>query len=143
MKHHGCVCDFTPQRNKELHQAYRRALASRSFINLREVCTIAANSPCSRFWVSEERATVVISALLKGQYALDAMSPQKREMFIEIFKRVQKQKEEDPSMSIYDAVFLAVNSPAPKFYMTTNTVVEIISRIRRGYYKKCNYRHGL
>jgi len=142
MKHHGCLCDFTPQRNRELHQAYRRAAAASAYINLREVCTIASNSPCSRFWVSEERATVVVSALLKGQYVLDSMSPQKREMFLEIFKRVQEQRKETPSMSVYDAVFLAVNSPAPKFYMTPNTVVEIISRIRRGYYKKRNYRHG-
>lgn len=135
MKHHGCICDFTPQRNRELMQAYRRHLSSRSFIDLHEVCSEVANSPCSRFWVSEERATVVMSALLKGQYALDSMSQQKREMFLEIFRRVSAMRQEQPDMTLSDVVFLCVNSPAPRFYMTSGSVLQTIWKIRKGHYK--------
>lgn len=94
-----------------------------------------ANSPCSRFWVSEERATAVMSALFKGQYCLDSMSPLKREMFMELFKRVQVLRAEQPKAPLFDITMLAVNSPAPKFYMTPDSVVQIIWRIKHGHYK--------
>ena len=134
MKHHGSTCDFTIQRNRELLQAYRHACSKRTFIVRREVCEEAANSPCSRFWVSEERAAVIVSGMLKGRYVLDDMSFQKREMFLEIFKRVTNILDEKPDAKLRDAVFDAVNSPAPRFYMTTRSVVQIIWQIRNGHY---------
>lgn len=135
MKHQGCISDYIPQRNLELIQAYRRALSTKEFIVRHEVCTIVANTPCSRFWISEERATAVITDLFKGKYVLDNMRPLKREMFMELFKRTQKLRAEQPDVPLFDIVMLAVNSPAPKFYMTPDSIVQIIWRIRRGHYK--------
>lgn len=140
MKHHGCTCDFTIQRNRELMQAYRHACGKRTFVVRREVCEEVANSPCSRFWVSEERAAAVVSGLLKGRYALDDMSRQKRDMFLEIFKRVTKIMDENPDVKLRDAVFDAVNSPAPRFYMTTRSVIQIIWQIRNGHYSHLDNR---
>lgn len=140
MKHHGCTCDFILQRNKELMQAYRHVCGKRDFVVRREVCEEVANSPCSRFWVSEERAAAVVSGLLKGRYILDDMSRQKRDMFLEIFKRVTKMMEESPDIKLRDAVFDAVNSQAPRFYMTTRSVIQIIWQIRNGHYDHLNKR---
>lgn len=135
MRHKGNICDFAVIRNKELMRAFRHTIAECSFIDLRKACSVVANSPCSRFWVSEERATVLISAMLKGQYPLDSMRPLKKEMFVEIFKRVVAMQKEQPDIKISDAVFLVVNSPAPKFYMTPDSIVQIIWRIKKGHYR--------
>ena len=138
MKHRGCLSDFIPQRNLELMQAYRRACDSTQFIIQRKVCEVVANSPCSRFWVSEERAKAVVSDILKGRYILDGMLPMKREMYIEIFRRSQALREDAP---LFDIVMLAVNSPSPKFYMTPDSVLQIVWIIRRGHYKVRHNHH--
>ena len=134
VKHHGNTCDFTPQRNRELVQAYRRVVCSKGHIVLTEVCREVSESPCSRFWVSEERATAVMSELLKGRYALDSMGQQKRDMFVEIFKRVRVELDGGCNERLFDVVFRVVNSPAPKFYMTPQSVLQILWRIKRGHY---------
>ena len=92
--------------------------------------------PCSRFWVSEERATAVISAMLRGQPILDTMRPTKREMFLEIFRRVEEKQKEFPDMPLCDIVFFVVNSPAPKFYMKPKHASDTMYKIKRGHYKK-------
>ncbi|MCR5587994.1 MAG: hypothetical protein K6F72_00075 [Bacteroidales bacterium] len=137
MKHTGNKPHYVKNRNRELLAAYRKALDNADGnIRLPDICRTAANTPCSRFWISEERARDVITLMLKGQYALDEMKPLTREMYIEIFHRVSRLRDEKPDDSLYDLVFAAVNSPAPKFYLTPESVLQIIWRIRRGHYVK-------
>lgn len=88
MKYHGCILEFTDERNDELMRAFREAINKRTFIDITEISEEVVNMPCSRFWVSEERAMVVVAALIKGKPVLDAMRPSKREMFQEIYNRV-------------------------------------------------------
>lgn len=135
MKHHGNVSHFAAVRNRELYKAYRHALANTTYIDQREVCRKVADTPCFRFWVSEERAFYIISEIYKGRYVLDNMKPLKREMYIEIFKRVDALHRKNPDTPIYDLVFSVVNSPAPKFYMTPESIIVIIWRIKHGRYK--------
>ena len=135
MKHPGCISHFSSMRNRELMRAFRRAMAGAHHIVLPEVCKTAANTPCSRFWVSEERALFVVSSMLKGQYVLDNMKPLKCEMYLEIYKRTLALRTEQPDLSLSDAVFFSVNSPAPKFYMTPQSVLQIVWRIKIGHYK--------
>lgn len=94
-----------------------------------------ANSPCSRFWVSEERAAIVISTLLAGK-VIPNMRKNKCEMFDEIFRRFLIAREQYPEKSIYALAIMVVNQPAPKFYMTPRTVGELIYRIKNGWYEK-------
>lgn len=142
---------FQKQRDKELLAAYRRALARHKYIIIENIAIEAVNSPCSRFWVSEDRALFVISEMLKGKPILEGMNPNKREMFEEIFRRVQamlmvnpipkatkkkittKQinKSTNQNLTLADLVFMAVNSPAPKFYYQPRTLCEYIHRIHR------------
>lgn len=135
MKHPGNVSHFAAIRNRELYKAYRKAIANAHFINLKEVCRSVADTPCSRFWVSEERAFYVISEIYKGRYVLDGMNNLKREMYLEIFHRVDAMRQQSPEASLYDLVFDVVNSQAPKFYMTPESIVIIIWRIKNGHYK--------
>lgn len=134
MKHIGSILEFTDLRNAELMRAYRSSIAGKTFIDISQVAEEVANSPTSRFWVSEERAAVVISAIERGVPILDTMRPLKREMFEEIYRRAMAVKRKHPDYTMNELAFLAVNSPAPKFYLCPRCAMDIIYKIRNGYY---------
>lgn len=144
MKYYGSILDFTDERNRELMRVYREKLALAHYVFMPNIFKQVANSPCSRFWVSEERAAVVISAMLVGK-PLSGMRPNKREMFEEIFKRFLELHKQFPDKSIYELSINVVHQPAPRFYMTPRTVGELIYRIRNGWYRRQfnRYKHKL
>lgn len=135
MKYYGSILDFTQERNQELMRVYQEKLSKAGYIVMPKIFEQVANSPCSRFWVSEERAAIVISILLAGK-VVPNMRRNKREMFDEIFHRFLIAREQYPEKSIYALAIMVVNQPAPKFYMTPRTVGELIYRIKNGWYDK-------
>ena len=135
MKYYGSILDFTQERNQELVRVYQEELSKAGYIVMLKIFEQVANSPCSRFWVSEERAAIVISTLLAGK-VIPNMRKNKREMFDEIFRRFLIVREQYPEKSIYALAIMVVNQPAPKFYMTPRTVGELIYRIKNGWYEK-------
>lgn len=135
MKYYGSILDFTKERNQELLRVYQEKLSEAGYIIMPKIFEQVANSPCSRFWVSEERAAIVISSLLAGK-SLPNMRKNKREMFDEIFRRFLAVREKYPEKSIYALAIMVVNQPAPKFYLTPRTVGELIYRIKNGWYDK-------
>lgn len=135
MKYYGSILDFTQERNQELMWVYQEELSKAGYIVMPKIFEQVANSPCSRFWVSEERAAIVISTLLAGK-VIPNMRKNKREMFDEIFRRFLIVREQYPEKSIYALAIMVVNQPAPKFYMTPRTVGELIYRIKNGWYDK-------
>lgn len=135
MKYYGSILDFTQERNQELMRVYQEKLSKAGYIVMPKIFEQVANSPCSRFWVSEERAAIVISTLLAGK-VVPNMRRNKREMFDEIFHRFLIAREQYPEKSIYALAIMVVNQPAPKFYMTPRTVGELIYRIKNGWYEK-------
>lgn len=60
MKYFGSILDFTRERNADLMRVYRDRLAEASIIVMPVIFQLVADSPASRFWVSEERAAIVI-----------------------------------------------------------------------------------
>lgn len=137
MKYKGCTLEFADERNRELIRVFREVISQTDFIDIAEVSEIIVNRPCVRFWVSEERAMVVVAAMLKGKPVLNPMRPTKREMFREIYKRVMELRKEMPNASLFELVVKVVNSPAPKFYMRPRCAMEAIYKIRKQY-KKIN-----
>ena len=135
MKYYGSILDFTQERNQELMRVYQEKLSKAGYIVMPKIFEQVANSPCSQFWVSEERAAIVISTLLAGK-VVPNMRRNKREMFDEIFRRFLIVREQYPEKSIYALAIMVVNQPAPKFYMTPRTVGELIYRIKNGWYDK-------
>jgi hypothetical protein len=135
VKYYGSILDFTQERNQELMRVYQEELSKAGYIVMPKIFEQVANSPCSRFWVSEERAAIVISTLLAGK-VIPNMRKNKREMFEEIFRRFLIVREQYPEKSIYALAIMVVNQPAPKFYMTPRTVGELIYRIKNGWYDK-------
>lgn len=135
MKHHGSYFEFEVERNKDLMRAFHQDLRETKVIRLNEVWRRVANMQSARFWVSEERAAVVVARMMKGD-KLDNMRPLKREMFTEIFNRVRNMMMEKPELSVYKCCIAVVNSPAPKFYMTPLSIRETIYKIKRKWYHK-------
>lgn len=127
--------DFTYERNDDLMRVFREQLALSNYIVMPEIFKKVADSPAKRFWVSEERAAVVVSRMLAGK-SFPRMRPTKREMFKEIFRRCMALRVVNPDLSLPELVSLIVNQPAPKFYYTPRTVGEIISRMKSGWYDK-------
>lgn len=144
MKYKGCILDYTKERNKELVDALYRHLRSAKVIRMPDICKQVADSPCSRFWVSEERATIIISAMLAGR-PISKMRENKREMFEEIFRRFAALRPLYPDAPIFELVTKIVHQPAPKFYLTHRTVGLMLQRVKNGWYdRKFNrYRHLL
>lgn len=126
--------DFTRERNEDLMRVFHVHISDVEFIVMPEIFQKVADSPASRFWVSEERAAIVVSMMLAGR-PLPRMRDNKREMFEEIFRRVVAIRQHEPEASVYELVSRVVRQPAPKFFLTARTVGEIIYRIKKGWYE--------
>lgn len=135
MKHFGSYFEYEQERNADLMRAYREDLETCKVIRLPEVWRRIANMPSARFWVSEERATVVVSKMLKGECP-NNMRPLKKEMYLEICRRVKLLLDRQPDMSVFQCCVQVVNSPAPKFYMTPLSIRETIYKIKRQWYNE-------
>lgn len=133
MKKSGSVSEFLGLRDRELAEAFASILRTAD-MPLRDMFAAAAASPCSRFWVGELRAERVVRNMINaGLSSPDDpdMLPKKREMYAEICRLTKNLMEADPSLSLPRAVELAVNSPAPEFYITEKSAKVIIYSIRR------------
>lgn len=132
MKNPGSVSEFTPRRNQELYSNFLELLRTPGPTPLREMFGMAARRPASRFWVSEERAAIVVSATLRGDHAATArMIPKRREMYAEITRRVITLMEREPDIPVSHAVERVVHQQAPEFYLTDESARLIIYRHRR------------
>ncbi len=135
MKPHGSKVEYEKERNDDLMRAYHRLIQDTDYICLAEVYRNVVNMPAERFWVSEERAAIVISAIMKGDQ-LKGMRQTKREMFQEIHRRAMILKRQKPQMSVYDLAFNVVRQPAPKFYMTPGYARSIIFQHKKKWYEE-------
>ena len=135
MKHFGNYIQHRKQRNDDLIRAYRQQLHRSKVIRLDEIWHKIADMPSKRFWVSEERAAIVISKMMKGD-TLHNMRPLKKEMFQEIYNRVNHIRKKQPSISVYKCCIVACNSPAPKFYMTPLSIRQTIYKIKKEWKKQ-------
>lgn len=130
MKSKGDVIDFDDERGAELVKAWNRQCMLAKQINWRVIARRVVNSPCSRFWVSEERAAIVVGLMLKGEKKIHCTNT-KREMFEEIYRRFLIEREKHPTASITALTVKVVNSPAPKFYLTPHTAYVYIQKYRK------------
>ena len=127
MKYFGSVFECEQERNEDLMRAYHEQIIACDIIRMPDIFKRLVNMPSKRFWVSEDRAYIVILDLLKGK-SLDNMIPTRKEMYQEIFRRFQIHKSNEPYLSnmdiikraakIFDEVIIAVaksERKAPKF----------------------------
>ena len=135
MKHKGSKFEYEDERDKDLMRAYHEQLESCDTIVLSDIFRKVVAMPSERFWVSEERAAIVIGSMLRGN-KLEKMRHNAREMYFEIYKRVLSEREKYPDKSIGEIVFHVIRQPAPKFYLTPDSARVIVTRIKREKYSK-------
>lgn len=126
MKKPNSFSEFNDQRRRHLLAKYRESIARQSRIVAETAFRDAADSPAPRFWVSEERATEVISKLLSNPALADKMYEEKKKMYLEIYRRVKKLMAVYPNAPLNAIVFKVVNSEAPHSYMTWQRAAQII-----------------
>lgn len=134
MKPFGSILEFTRERNADLMRCYHAQLGRPGQIRMDEVRRNIVEMPAARFWVSDERAAAVIALLEAGRPLPANMRPTKREMFLEIYRRFLILRRERPDDSPSDIIFDVVRQPAPKFYMLPRSAMDIIYKIKNGFY---------
>lgn len=125
MKPVGTKFEFAEQRNEDLISTYRRKLSECEVIRLPKVLRETVQSPSKRFWVSEERAIIVVMQMMAGNN-LDRMQPMRKAMYEEIYRRTMKVKMMNPEMTITEIVSRVIEQPAPCFYLTPGSAKVII-----------------
>lgn len=133
MKPHGSHFEYEDQRNDDLMTVYHNLLVEAQHVCMPDIYERAAASPSRRFWVSEERAAIVVSAMMRGD-RLTNMRPLKREMYTEIYNRVMELRQQQPDLPISQLVATVVEQPAPKFYLTPGSAKVLICKIRKEWY---------
>lgn len=136
MKHKGAVMEYSKERTDDLMRAYEEYISSCDYIRMPDVYNKVVNMPASRFWVSDIRAALVVSAMMRGEADLDAMWPMRKEMYEEIYRRVIKLRELHPLLSTSELCAIVVAQPAPKFYLTAGSAKSIICKARPEWIKE-------
>ena len=131
MKKQNSTSDFASERSEWLIARFRQQLARQSQISLVKAFHEATLQEAPRFWVSEQRAATVISRMLKGETDLSDMYEEKREMYLEIYRRVKKLREERPGAHVGDLVFEVINQTAPRSYMSWQRAKTLINAERK------------
>lgn len=140
MKNFGSVFEYEQERNNNLLRLYHQLISEVKFICSEEIYRKMADSPSDRFWVSEERALIVVLQIMKGDTLL-GMGKNKRDMFFEIYKRATIMKQKYPTLSLTKIIFKVVRQPAPKFYLTEGSIKVIISKIKSKWYERRRVRN--
>lgn len=130
MKKKGNGCYYIRQRNENLKREFlaRLAINGRNISDAIKALTLV---PADRFYISEERAESEIRKAWKNNAGPKAprrglSNPRRQAMIKEIMRRVEVLMRRNPGLSLKDAVFEVVNSPAPSFYLTGGTIRTIL-----------------
>lgn len=123
--------EYSQERSDDLMRAYDEYMASCEYIRLPELYNTIVNMPSKRFWVSDIRAAVVVSAIIRGAADLNGMLPLKKEMYLEIHRRVVELGKVYPNKSVYELCAIVVAQPAPKFYITPGSARMMVCKARK------------
>jgi len=129
MKHFGSIAEHEHERSRDLVRAYLHQIQTARHIRIHEIFTRVVKMPAARFYVSEERAAVVLGRMFRGD-SLKGMRPNKRAMFQEIYRRACELKAKHPELSTLELASIIVRQPAPCFYLTPASAKVIYYRIR-------------
>lgn len=131
MKHKGALMEYSKERLDDLMRVYDEYVASCRYIRMPDVYKTIVNMPSRRFWVSDIRAALVVSAMIRGEAHLETMNITKREMYEEIHRRVMLMLEDNPSKTISELCSMVVAQPAPKFYITPGSAKIMVCKARK------------
>lgn len=128
--------EYSKERTDDLMRAYEEYISTCNYIRMPDVYNNVVNMPASRFWVSDIRAALVMSAMMRGEADLDSMWPMRKEMYEEIYRRVIELRKKHPTLSTYELCSIVVQQQAPKFYLTAGSAKMIICKARHEWIKE-------
>jgi hypothetical protein len=137
MKYLGSTSIHSDQRAYDLLCAYSRYIRSHHTIRSLTLLTTIVARPAPRFYVSSQRASIVISDMLRGR-PLTSMHPSKQRMFQEIFRRVMELRKTNTTAPLSQLVNSVIEQPAPEFYITPSSAKRIIQKNRKAFFR--NYK---
>ncbi len=135
MKSAGSKFEYEKERDDDLMTKYHTLIVRSDYISMPDIYKEVVNMPSVRFWVSEERAAIVVASMMRGDKLL-GMLANKKEMFNEIYKRVIKLRVLKPDITVYEACSAVVRQEAPKFYLTPGSAKVIICRAKMRWYEE-------
>lgn len=140
MKNFGSKSEYAQERTRDLLKAYFRYLKTCKHIRMPEVFKHIVEMPASRFWVSSQRAAVVVASIIRGD-DLHYMRSTKREMFFEIYRRVVELRATRPELSLLRLVEIVLALPAPKFYLSPGSARVLILKARKQWFSEKLKKH--
>lgn len=123
--------EYSKERIECLMRAHDEYISSCDYIRMPEVYNNIVDTPSCRFWVSDIRAALVVSSMMRGTAVLDKMQPLKREMYEEIHRRVLLLREEYPEFTTSELCAMVVTQPAPKFYLAPGSAKVMVCKSRK------------
>lgn len=135
MRKKGSVFVLSEQRNRDLLRAYNEQVKKQLHLFGRVIQTKLAekvvNSPAARFWVSSERACVIIYRIEKGE-SIGYMKRSKLRFYRELYRAFCIYREQHPEITcVKHIVEEVVMLPAPCFPITARVARNIIEKTRR------------
>lgn len=135
MRKKGCKFEYREERDNELLSVFRKVYSeSKTCRRLDELLTDVINHRTKRFWISAERASIVISSMKKGR-SISHMKPHKQEMFHEIYRRLLLLEKEHPETPTLQLLEMVVDEEAPSFYISVGAASVILHYIKKR--KRC------
>lgn len=129
MKHVGDVAEYITARNKDLYQVFREKLEAARQVRMSAIVSEVVKSPAKRFYISDRRAQDVITHLLSGG-SIDDMRPERKRMFMEIYRRCLTEMESGRAVPLVELVRDVISQPAPEFYITTGSALVYLYSIK-------------
>lgn len=135
MRRKGSVSVFSDSRDRDLLRAYNeqvgRQLRLYGRVNKTKLMERVVASPAARFWVSSERACVIIYRMERGE-SIGYMKPWKKRFYTELYRAFRRYREEHPGeRCVKHIVELVVMQPAPCFPITPRVAKNVIEKTRR------------
>jgi len=139
MRKKGNTLEFAKERREELFAAIRAEGDCTDKFDLFLACRKAVARPASRFWVSEERAARVLSALAKGKPFGAGVELSKRRMYEEIRRRVDTLRRGREGEPLVHLVREVVYEPAPEHYISAVSAMNMYySHLRSKHASRAN-----
>ena len=137
MKHKGNHYEYNDERDRDLLKVFNEKFtSSKTNTCILDIMKEVVYSTSSRFWVSEDRAAIVISNMMRDRSCQENMIESKKRMYEEILKRTLNVINNNPGIALINAVRIVVSGKAPEFYITPESAIIIIHRIKKRCYEE-------
>ena len=126
MRHLGSTNELKAQQDAEIVIAFRKIFSIYGgIVGVERIYEMVASAPAPRFFVSPERAAIVIADLRRGKRP--NMQHAKARMYADLDRIVSDIQSQFPCMDMLNICRKAVLRPAPEFYKSTRQIKHIIS----------------